>query len=447
MQRLLLSLLTCVLLLTACGQAQPTAIPTAGVPTEVPTPVPGTLYVDPENFLGPISPLVYGTNYGPWNAVQFEQIPDVQALELAVIRWPGGEWGDTNNVTKLQIDQYAAFLELVGAEGSIHVRLRDGTPEQAAELVRYANVEKEYNIRFWAIGNEPTLYSGRIGRNYDTPEFNQQWRAYAEAMKAVDPTIQLVGPEIHQFTADPSYNPKDSEGRDWMIEFLEANGDMVDIVSFHRYPFPVGGGDNNATIETLRENAYEWDGTIAYLRSLIHDITGLDKPVAVTETSSHYTRALGGEATPDSHFHAIWWGDVLGRMIRNRVTMVNHWMLTSGGGQGVWGLVGRGEIRPTYYTYAMYKQFGEEQLYSSSDDPLVSIYAAQRDDGAITIMLINLGDDEAIKPLLIGDQTPFEAQVWLLDTSHNAEDLGLQALSAGGVVLPPQSMTLLVFEP
>lgn len=422
-----------------------TPIPTAAEPTNAPTPVSGPLFVDPTVSLGEISPLIFGSNYGPWNAVQFEQIPDVQALELNVIRWPGGEWGDSNDITKLQVDQFVAFMELIGAEPSIHVRLRGGTPEQAAELVRYANIEKGYGVRYWAIGNEPTLYSGGIGRDYDTDEFNEQWREFAAAMQAVDPSVVLIGPELHQFTSDPSYNPKDSQGRDWMIEFLKANGDLVDIVSFHRYPFPLNTGEINATIETLRENSYEWDDTMIYLRSLIHEHTGLDIPIAVTEVSSHYTRALGGEATPDSHFHAIWWGDVLATMIRQRAIMVNHWMLTSGGGQGVWGLVGRGEIRPTYYTYMMYKEFGEELLYSSSDDPLVSITAARRADGALTIMLINLSDQPISNEIMIGDGTPFEAQVWLLDEAHNAEDIGVHSIT-NATVLDPYSMTLMVIS-
>ena len=33
--------------------------------------------------------------------------------------------------------------------------------------------------------------------------------------------------------------PRTSQGKDWMTEFLRANGDLVDIVSIHRYPFPL----------------------------------------------------------------------------------------------------------------------------------------------------------------------------------------------------------------
>ena len=32
--------------------------------------------------------------------------------------------------------------------------------------------------------------------------FNKEWRAFAEAMKKVDPDIKLVGPETHQLSYD-----------------------------------------------------------------------------------------------------------------------------------------------------------------------------------------------------------------------------------------------------
>ncbi|HVF26025.1 MAG TPA: hypothetical protein VNA23_09060, partial [Anaerolineales bacterium] len=41
----------------------PTTFPT---PTLISTPLPDTLYVDAAKSLGTISPLVYGSNYGPW---------------------------------------------------------------------------------------------------------------------------------------------------------------------------------------------------------------------------------------------------------------------------------------------------------------------------------------------------------------------------------------------
>jgi hypothetical protein len=133
-------------------------------------------------------------------------------------------------------------------------------------------------------------------------------------------------------------------------------------------------------------------------------------------------------------------------MIRQRVDIVAHFLLQCQTGQGGWGLLGKYEVRPTYYVYQMYKRFGDELLYSSSDDPDVSIYAARRQDGALTLMIVNLGPEEERKPLRLENVTPTDpAELWLLDASHVAEQIGEQTIAGGvEITLPPQSMTLYV---
>ncbi len=396
--------------------------------------------MDAARRLGDISPLVYGTNYGPWMVVPYDLLPQAEAAGITYLRFPGGNWGDQNDVRKLQIDQFIALAQRMGAVPNICVRLRGGTPEKAAALVRYANVEKGYGVRYWSIGNEPSLYP-----DYDVERYNAEWRATAEAMQAVDPDILLIGPDIHQYTGDPAVDPKDAAGRDWLREFLSANGDLVDIVAIHRYPFPTGITSPPATIDDLCANSREWDTIIPNLRAAIRETTGRDLPVAVTEVNSHWSGVIGGEATPDSFYNAIWWGDVLGRLIRQDVEIVAHFALQTNVGTGGWGLLARTEVRPTYYTYQMYKHFGNELVYTSSDDPDLSIYAARRDD-ALTLILINLGPEEQTKPLLLDHAKPAgPAEVWLFDASHQAEKIGDRVITSGDhITLPAQSITLYV---
>jgi hypothetical protein len=346
-------------------------------------------------------------------------------------------------VRPLQVDQFVAFCNLMGAVPSIHVRLKNGSVDTATNLVRYANVEKGYGIQYWAIGNEPTLFADALQEDYDTERFNRDWREFALAMKAVDENILLVGPELHQFSGNAAGNPKDSSGRDWMIEFLKANGDLVDIVSFHRYPF--GDARFTATIEDLRQNAYEWDDTIQYLRELMEEHAGRQLPIAITEVNSHWSKAIQGEATPDSHYNAIWWADVMGRMINNDVFMINHWMLTSQAGQGGWGLIGREVLRPAYFTYMLYQQFGSDQVGAVSGVEHLSVYAATREDGTLTIMLVNLADTSQSALLTLQGIEPQTVEAWLLDPEHNSEKVATEMVYADGMVkLPAQSVTLLV---
>jgi hypothetical protein len=447
---LVLTLLSAIM--SGCGKTVPAATrPVPLIPsstpavTSLPSPVPGTLYVDPAMDLGTISPYLFGSNYGPWTAVPFDMLQSAFDSGITILRFPAGSWGDQNDIQPYQIDTFMGILQKVGAAALINVRLENGTPGKAVQLVQYVNIQKKYNASYWAIGNEPTLYNADLYTNYDTAQFNKDWRAIAQGMKAVDPSIKLVGPELRQITDQESLNPKDSAGRDWMTEFLKANGDLVDIVSFHRYPFPLSNAAPPATIADLHQNVGQWDKIIIYLRGLIRQTTGLDLPIAVTEFNSHYNKVTNGEATPDSHYNAIWLADVLGRLMRNDAFMANQWLLASHGDQGGWGLIGYGELRPSYYVYQLYRKFGSEQVYASSDDPDLDIYAARRPDGTLTLVIINLSLAEKIKPIRIESWPNAQAEAWLFDPLHKAEDMGAVNLS-NVITFLPQSMTLFTIQ-
>ena len=422
----------------------PTAVPATSTPEPLPTAAPGTLYINAALPLGEINPLVYGTNFGPWVTVPFDLWPAAEAAGIRFLRFPGGNWGDRNNLTERQIDQYMELAEMMNATPQITARLRGGTPEQAAELVRYANLEQGYDVRYWSIGNEPSLYP-----EYDTEQYNAEWRTFAEAMLAVDPDIVLIGPDIHQFTGNPTVDPKDDNGRLWLQSFLEANGDMVDIVSVHRYPFPRSLASDPVSIEDLRQNSSEWDQIIPSLRQVIRDTTGGDLPIAITEVNSNWSGAEGGEATPDSFYNAIWWADSLGRMINQQTDMVAHFVLQTRNGAGGWGLLARTEVRPSYYVYQMYQQLGETLLSAQSDIPGVSVVAAQRADGSLTLVLINLTDTAVRAPLQIVGQSVSETAEWhLFDPDHEAELVGTIDFGDNTEVsLPPTSISLLIAAP
>jgi hypothetical protein len=451
MKRLCFITLTVVLFLAACGPQVPPATATATIiptatpfptPTIAPTPVPGVLYVDPGIGLGPISPYIYGTNYGPAQAIPLGMLPLIMDSGFTALRFPGGAWGDRNNLQNFNIDQFMGFCKQMGALPTISVRLRQGTPEAAAGLVRYANIEKKYGIVYWSIGNEPTLFAAELQETYDTERLNKEWRAIAEAMKAVDPSIKLIGPDLHQWEASYETTLKDSSGRDWMTEFLKANGDLIDVVTVHRYPLAMSG-TQNVTIEMMRENTRKWTGEITYLRSLIRETTGRDIPMAFTEVNSNPSGAFGGAATPDTFYNAIWYADVLGHMIQQRVFMVNYWVISQR--TGGLGLISGSTIRPTLYVFHLYKHFGSELVYAASGVENVNVYAAKREDGALTVLVINLLDTGQRVPLQVQGLELDRAEIWLLDATHNAENLGAQQFPADGVLeLPGQSATLYI---
>ncbi len=223
-----------------------------------------TLFVDAGEVTGEIGPYFYGVNYGPLQFISHELMPEAEASGIRFLRFPGGRWGDLNDLQPYQLNMFMALAEQINAEVNIHVRLENGTPEAAANLVRYMNVESDYNVRYWSVGNEPDLFD-----DYTTEDLNREWRLIAEAMLEVDPDIILIGPDVSQWNGTPEVNPVDPEGRDWLREFLLVNGDLVDIVSIHRYPFPRSQGNPVTPKDDLRQNTAEWDTIIPALREVI----------------------------------------------------------------------------------------------------------------------------------------------------------------------------------
>ncbi len=456
-----------LIILLACGSVacdfQPTgapaASPSAALPpatprptplptwTPIPTPRPGGLYVDAAASQGPVSRLSYGSNCGPWGMVPLDVMPQYEASGLTLLRFPGGNWGDQNDLEEYQVDQFIALARKIHAEPLICVRLEKGTPEKAAALVKYAR-DKGYGVRYWGIGNEPNLYASR-DPSYDTVRLNREWRQFAQAMEAVDPAIQLVGPATNQFTGDPAVDPKDSAGRDWLREFLRANGDMVDVVAVHRYPFPRSQVDGPPSVDELLADAPRWDDIVRNLRAAVRETTGRDLPIAFTEFNSSWASQTGAETTTDSFYSALWLGDVLGRLIRQRVDMIVHFALQSSPRLGGFGLLGTYEVRPAYYVYQMYKGFGSELVYASSDQPMLSIYAARRADGALTLMAVNRGPQAMTQRVTLAGFAPAgRAEVRLFDPTHNAETRPAVDVSADfQYTFPPTSMTLLTIPP
>lgn len=409
------------------------------------------LTVDAGQPLGTISPYVYGANYGPPSLVSLDLIPQAEASGVTYFRIPAGRWGDDNDLRLDMVDLYYRQVQAWGGELAISARLpgSGGTPEKAAELVRYT-LEQGYTVRYWAIGNEPDLIDAYKSVETLTnfadvriDDYNRDWRAVAEAMLAVNPDILLIGPDVSQFPPTPDGDPYTNVRREWVRAFLKANGDLVDIVSIHRYPFPASM-QSITTIEQLRNNVTEWDVIIGNLREVVRDATGKDLPIAITEANSHWSNGGNGEATPDSFYNAIWWADVLGRMIRHKVDIVSYFAFQSVGSLGEFGLLERYEVRPTYYIYQLYKQFGSRLLTSASSDPDVTISAALREDGALTLMVINLGPDEVTKSFVLNGYTAAgEAEVWRFDAAHKAEQIESVDVSVG-LTLPGQSVTLYI---
>ena len=178
------------------------------------------------------------------------------------------------------------------------------------------------------------------------------------------------------------------------------------------------------------------------------EITGKDLPIAVTEVNSHWTTAYSLEASPDSFANAIWWADVLSRLIKNDVEIVTYFSLQSNVNIGGYGVLDRYKNRPTYYVYKLYKEFGHDLIYSDSNDPEVSIIASRCMDEDISLILINHSLSDKKLPLDIrGTELLTNKSAMLLAQDIWAENVVFENYyNNQEVFLPPESVLLLTLS-
>lgn len=103
--------------------------------------------------------------------------------------WVPGWYADAALDT-MNFDEFIDLCQQTGAEPHINVAYNSSAglgSALAAEWVRYANVTKGYNVKYWEIGNE--MWKSDLG--FTTETLVAVATNYSSAMKTVDPTIKI----------------------------------------------------------------------------------------------------------------------------------------------------------------------------------------------------------------------------------------------------------------
>ncbi len=141
-------------------------------------------------------------------------------------------------------ERFMAYLP-PGAKPLICVNFGTGTPEEAAAWVDYANHVRGYGIKYWHVGNEVNGV-WEEGGPISAKMYTEKFIAFYRAMKAVDPTIQVIGP-VYAAQTLTELDSQDQESADmnWLEAFLRNIGTReraegrvyLDGVDLHQYPY------------------------------------------------------------------------------------------------------------------------------------------------------------------------------------------------------------------
>jgi alpha-N-arabinofuranosidase len=221
------------------------------------------------SFLEHLGRAIYEGIYDPGsklsdaNGLRKDVIDEVRQLGVPIIRYPGGNfvsgynWLDgvgpkqdrprvldkawnSLNTNQFGTNEFMAWCKAVGTLPLMGLNLGTGTPEEAAALVEYCNVEKgtrwselrrkhgivdPYKVKHWCLGNEMDG-PWQIGHMTAT-QYGLKAQDAARQMRYVDPSLQLI--------ACGSSGPLMPTYLEWDREVLEQCYEYVDGLSLHRY--------------------------------------------------------------------------------------------------------------------------------------------------------------------------------------------------------------------
>lgn len=187
-----------------------------------------------------ISPILVGNNV--WYINPSEEVWQKTAESGLTLIRIGGHRYDVEMPSKETLLDWVNRIQGMNAEPMLQVSQYQ-TPKQAAEIVKFFNIEKNGNkapIKFWNIGNEPWLQNGRKPFDSVGAFVETYFKPIAAAMKEVDPSIKIYGPDVCDYI-DEIYNDLFGGKNDITGKIPGKGYYYCDGLSWHRYP----QGDGN----------------------------------------------------------------------------------------------------------------------------------------------------------------------------------------------------------
>jgi len=194
------------------------------------------------------------------NGHRADVIDVIKGWSPTFLRWPGGNfvsayhWLDgigppDKRPTRLDpaftllesndvgTDEFVQLCRMLNSDPVLTVNMGDGTPKEAAAWVEYCNGDKDtkygnmrrengfdapHNIKTWFVGNE--LFGNWQVGHVDPETYARQYLKFAHAMRAVDPSIELIAVGV----------PIDLYGR-WNEMLAKHCGTELEEISLHYY--------------------------------------------------------------------------------------------------------------------------------------------------------------------------------------------------------------------
>ncbi|MFT3867376.1 MAG: alpha-L-arabinofuranosidase [Nibricoccus sp.] len=398
-----------------------------------PPPSAVSVSVDARARIRQVDPRMFGLNTAVWDGV-FNTATTAELLnevDNQALRFPGGSLADVyhwkTNMSEGQTFQWATSFDAFAnialttkAQVFVTVNYGTGTPEEAAEWVRYSNRTKHYDFKYWEVGNENygTWEADNNNRPHDPVTYVTRFKEYARQMKAADHRIKIGAVIVADEDSDANYtdqtvtNPRTGLTHNgWsavMLATFKKLGFVPDFVVYHRYEQAPGGESDLYLLNSSKS----WANDAAKIRQMLNDYLGHEaRRVEITCTENNSVYSNPGKQTT-SLVNGLFLADSMGNILKTEFNAFFWWDLRNGqeGGNnnspflygwrkyGDYGIVnaanpaGPADRYPTFYVYKLLQHFargGETVVTANSDYNRLGIYAVRDRDRSLRLLVIN----------------------------------------------------------
>ncbi|MGP8201752.1 MAG: alpha-L-arabinofuranosidase [Limisphaerales bacterium] len=422
-------------------------------------------------------------------------------IDNQALRWPGGSWGDIYFMTNepqgwgSRTTNFLHVATNTGAQMFFIVNYGSGTPQQAADWVRFCEVTNHCYVKYWEVGNE--CYGGweeDVNTNppyqaQDSWTYAQRFTTYYNQMKAADPTIKIgavASPgedDYSNYTNHPVVNPVTGVTHNgWtpvMLTYLRSNNVTPDFLICHDYA--PGDGDTYNLLWTQT-----WAVNASGLRMMLNDYLGTNLAANVELNDTEF----GPEADKQwiSLVGGLFYADCIGQILQTEFNTLLWWDLRNGQGvitdsdnalygwrtnssgdfltdEGVAnGIATPPNLYPSFYCMKLMQYFargGDTVVDATYDYPLLSAYAVRRTNGCLTMLVVNKSSYASLDAAInLAGYVPFtNAAVYSYGipqdnadrTGVGSPDVAQANIAVAGTnfnqTFAPYSATVLVFNP
>lgn len=384
----------------------------------------------------------------PYDHAKDGLTPRVASMSVSPAKWEWAVNPDGTFIKDLDFDEFIGQCREVGIEPVIVINVMshkyrngpslDALKEAAVEWVRYANVTRDYGVKYWQLGNEQEHHPKLM----TLTEYRQIYGDFSAAMKAVDPTIRTGVAVINN--------------RQWATALLEAFPKNVDFVACHQYQW------HNWTVQGWVDFKDPVIPNALVMASIIRNSPRPDAEIMVTETSSQGSWA-DGSGKPDI-MRALCFAEMLLHYSTIENLAYTHlwcthnaWPSKDPDGEIAGALTLENGLKPNAVVLGLVnRSLGDRMVQANRvAGPLRAFASHMGKDGKLVVYLINKSDKPVVADIRLNGMAPQKVQSRLVYSGAGYDDLNpkitndVKATISGGTVttlVPGISLTILTLN-